>query len=235
MILANLSRAIREQNYYAVVLEFVIVLAGVVIGFQVSVWAQTRAERERETLLLNRLDADFSDLSDRAADGVAQCETGRENALALSALLADAPSQDRAELARAVTLSIGTPVPVGRSATYVELLASGEMALIRSEPLRSALVDFDEQVRRHELAYGGLSNLVTQNSSILLETASLAASPSAQRLGDAVQARLESAELAAASQLMALVNARSCFWLSGVQERAGEVLALTGATASPPP
>ena len=229
MILDNLSRALKTQNWLAAGVEFVIVLAGVVIGFQVNAWAESRAEREREALLLARLDADFSDLSDRAADGVAQCETGRENALALSALLADAPAQDPIELARAVAASIGTPVPVGRSATYVELLASGEMALIRSEPLRSALVDFDEQVRRHELAYGGLSNLVTQNAGIILETATLAASPSAERLGAAVTQRLESADLAAASQLMVLVNARSCFWLSGVQERAGAVLALTEA------
>ena len=35
MILARLSRAIRQQNWFAVVLEFVIVIviAGVVIGF----------------------------------------------------------------------------------------------------------------------------------------------------------------------------------------------------------
>ena len=32
MILTNLVKAIREQNYYAVVLEFLIVIAGVVIG-----------------------------------------------------------------------------------------------------------------------------------------------------------------------------------------------------------
>ncbi len=36
MILQNISKAIREQNYYAVVLEFVIVIAGVVIGFQIN-------------------------------------------------------------------------------------------------------------------------------------------------------------------------------------------------------
>ena len=36
MILQNLTKAIREQNYYAVVLEFLIVIAGVVIGFQIT-------------------------------------------------------------------------------------------------------------------------------------------------------------------------------------------------------
>jgi len=36
MILARLSSAIRAQNWFAVVLEFVIVIAGVVIGFQIT-------------------------------------------------------------------------------------------------------------------------------------------------------------------------------------------------------
>ena len=47
MILARLSRAVREQNWFAVVLEFVIVIAGVVIGFQVTAWNAERAERAR--------------------------------------------------------------------------------------------------------------------------------------------------------------------------------------------
>jgi len=36
MILARITKAIREQNWFAVVLEFVIVIAGVAIGFQVT-------------------------------------------------------------------------------------------------------------------------------------------------------------------------------------------------------
>ncbi|MEE2525933.1 hypothetical protein V0U79_06110 [Hyphobacterium sp. HN65] len=45
MILARLTRAIREQNWFAVVLEFVIVVAGVLLAFQISQLAERRAER----------------------------------------------------------------------------------------------------------------------------------------------------------------------------------------------
>jgi hypothetical protein len=45
VILQNISKAIREQNYYAVALEFFIVIAGVVIGFQVNAWNEARQER----------------------------------------------------------------------------------------------------------------------------------------------------------------------------------------------
>jgi hypothetical protein len=224
MILHNISKAMREQNYYAVALEFVIVIAGVVVGFQIQAWAEGRSETEREALLLARLDSDFADLSSRAAEAIEQCEMGERNAIRLSSLLAEAPSRDRTALLQALSGAIGTPVPVGRSATYVELLASGEMALIRSEPLRAAMVDFDEQVRRHELAYASLSQLVTGNAAALLETAVLVSSPAAARLEDDIVDALEGHDLAIASQLMVLVNARNCTWFRGVRERADAVL-----------
>lgn len=46
MILDNLTRALKKQNWIAVAIEFVIVIAGVVIGFQISQFAQDRSERE---------------------------------------------------------------------------------------------------------------------------------------------------------------------------------------------
>ena len=48
MILQNITKAIREQNWFAVVLEFVIVIAGVVIGFQITGWAGELDDRETE-------------------------------------------------------------------------------------------------------------------------------------------------------------------------------------------
>ncbi len=60
MILQSLSKAIREQNYYAVALEFIIVIAGVVIGFQIQDWNEGRSERAREAEYLLRLDAEMT-------------------------------------------------------------------------------------------------------------------------------------------------------------------------------
>ena len=59
MILQNLAKAIREQNYYAVVLEFLIVIAGVVIGFQITAWYSERDIHQQEQSYLNRIEADL--------------------------------------------------------------------------------------------------------------------------------------------------------------------------------
>ena len=47
MILARLSHAIRTQNWFAVVLEFVIVVAGVLLAFQISLLSERQAAQER--------------------------------------------------------------------------------------------------------------------------------------------------------------------------------------------
>ena len=59
MILARLSNAIREQNWFAVILEFVIVIAGVVVGFQITAAADRAAERERMDRALVRLQVEI--------------------------------------------------------------------------------------------------------------------------------------------------------------------------------
>ena len=155
MILQNISRAIREQNYYAVVLEFVIVIAGVVIGFQVNGWAEDRSDRSREALILCRLADDFAligqDVAGHLAD--ARASVAAADALVEAAGQGMTPADlDTGLLPVAYALRI---TPAG-SATYGQLVASGEMSLIRSEALRAALTDFGEHLKRHERAEAGI-------------------------------------------------------------------------------
>ena len=58
MILSRISKAIREQNWLAVGIEFVIVILGVVIGFQISAWKTEREAAARVDLALVRLQAE---------------------------------------------------------------------------------------------------------------------------------------------------------------------------------
>ncbi|MEE2525929.1 hypothetical protein V0U79_06090 [Hyphobacterium sp. HN65] len=63
MILARLSKAFREQNWFAVALEFVIVIAGVVIGFQITAWNTERSDRDRElSATIQSYYAEYADL-----------------------------------------------------------------------------------------------------------------------------------------------------------------------------
>ena len=48
MMLRRLTQHIREQNWFAVVLDFLIVVLGVFLGFQATLWQGALAERARE-------------------------------------------------------------------------------------------------------------------------------------------------------------------------------------------
>lgn len=61
MILQNISKAIREQNYYAVTLEFVIVVAGVLLAMQVGAWNERRSAVQQKDLIIEALVNDISD------------------------------------------------------------------------------------------------------------------------------------------------------------------------------
>ncbi len=163
MILRRLSKAIREQNWFAVVLEFVIVVSGILIAFQITNWSEARRDQAAEQAILIRLHEEFEEL--RATE-----EAYLERAAQQQRLMAiwidaleDPEPVDIARLRRIVldfydaedperssTLANG-PIhdvftdPIGGerqpavSVVFQQLIASGDLRLIRSERLPGAL------------------------------------------------------------------------------------------------
>jgi hypothetical protein len=62
MILRRISENVRSQNWFAVAIEFVIVVVGVFMGLQVQDWNEARKERVEEHSLLGRLQVETLEL-----------------------------------------------------------------------------------------------------------------------------------------------------------------------------
>lgn len=66
MILRRLSQALKEQNWAAIVIEFILLVSGVFLGIQVSNWNAARVDRMEYEAALGRLgseiDANLADL-----------------------------------------------------------------------------------------------------------------------------------------------------------------------------
>lgn len=63
MLLRRLIRHIRTQNWFAICLDFLIVVAGVFLGFQITVWNGLRQDAQRGERFLERIYEDLgSDL-----------------------------------------------------------------------------------------------------------------------------------------------------------------------------
>ena len=59
MILRRFSQALREQNWTAIVIEFVLLVVGVFLGIQVSNWNTERETMQKSAVFTERLKADL--------------------------------------------------------------------------------------------------------------------------------------------------------------------------------
>ena len=55
MILRRLSQSLKEQNWTAIVIEFVLLVLGVFLGIQVANWNEERRDHNREHAYLGRI------------------------------------------------------------------------------------------------------------------------------------------------------------------------------------
>ena len=146
MILARITTAIREQNWFAVCLEFVIVIAGVVIGFQVTGWADSRAEADRAELYFDRLVNDLEENEQRYTDARnfrADVRSLGEDALGFAAHPETITDPWRVVVAYFNASQAGGAEMV--SSTYSEMVATGDFRLIDDIELRGRLSAYYSQ------------------------------------------------------------------------------------------
>lgn len=150
MILANLAKAIREQNYYAVVLEFLIVIAGVVIGFQITAWNEQADNRDLEQLYLERILIDVRLSIEGTQSAENNLETWRN--LSKDALLELQSGNARTERVSGFALDASTRIvlPISQLPAFDELVSSGQLNLISDPVLRNGIADQVGRIRSTE-------------------------------------------------------------------------------------
>ena len=148
MILQNISKAIREQNYYAVALEFVIVIAGVVIGFQINAWAEGRAQAEREAALLDRLHDEVEDAVGELRAMVELYDTvNAQRADVIERLIArDFEGMDEDAMTSGIVSSGILPAFSAREGVYNEIVSAGMLSGLGDRAFREALGEYRSSV-----------------------------------------------------------------------------------------
>ena len=145
MILRRIAQHVREQNWTAVAIDFVIVVAGVVIGFQVTAWGTERAARADEQALLRGLRAEFADaLDDLGAQAEKHARIERDVTAILDAL-ARAEQDGASSAAVADTTLAWALVPTTTQFSQGVLdgmLATGRLQIIRDDEFREALAEW---------------------------------------------------------------------------------------------
>lgn len=145
MILSNISRAIREQNYYAVALEFVIVIAGVVIGFQISQNAQTRAEERQVKELLGLIAVEMASNLKMVEDYAVDTERHIRQLVALRTALAAYSEQtdtDQLDFVMTQVVSIADRTLVLDTTALDHLNDANMRGYIRGAQVESVIADW---------------------------------------------------------------------------------------------
>ncbi len=143
MLLRRVMKHVRDQNWLAVGIDFLIVIVGVFIGIQVANWNDARVETQRETIYLAALKEDFNQI---IAELEADARSYESMANAMTFLLGqsqkpspDTSVEDLNNAAEQLIKMEGTPIVAD---TYSNLTGSGDLSILKSQALKNELASF---------------------------------------------------------------------------------------------
>ena len=140
MILRRLSQSIKEQNWTAIAIEFVLLVAGVFLGIQVANWNVERETKQKAAVFTERLRADL-----RGEDWTYQFLIAYNREVlananrAVEALEGKAAISDEALLVSAYRATQYRNRNQ-RGSTFDELISTGNIGLIRDRTLRETAI-----------------------------------------------------------------------------------------------
>jgi|GEM_PF-3550863 len=142
MILSRIARALKDQNWLAVGIEFVIVVAGVLLAFQISQFAQTRSERVRALDTLARAETEIRGLIEARDRSYIEHHIQALNAAQPIIIAPIGTGSLSPEQCRAIANSGSIASMPDASPTTEAFVGSGALAAIDNEALRLAAMQF---------------------------------------------------------------------------------------------
>jgi len=148
MILRRLKAHIEKENWFAIGIDFCIVVIGVFMGIQVANWNSTRTDRADEGVFLERLQEDLI----RVEEASARVRTRRIsliddlNDAAAIVFNEDSEKQLTPDQCTAIGSSSYYYLNVLELPSLTELANSGRVEIIRDRELRTALVEYQQRV-----------------------------------------------------------------------------------------
>ncbi|TDR22346.1 hypothetical protein [Marinicella litoralis] len=157
MLLRRITKHVTEQNWFAVSLDFVIVVFGVFLGIQIGDWNEERLTRERTVVLTERLADDFGVDVWLAYSFATYHEVVINNAkLVLDDLSGRKSLPDNALLVAAFRATQFNRL--NESSTYTELVSSGGYDLLAKSELGRIATVFYESEQAEDIQNDGKSS-----------------------------------------------------------------------------
>jgi len=144
MIVKRVTAALRRQDWMAVAIEFLLVVAGVLLGFKINEWAAEGAARvDQRAATVRLLDESEQDVAYFRHGVGAHARTVRDLSYAL-ARLQDGTwrDADKTRMRSGLTASVYLDSPSPPSSVYDDIVATGMLGKIGDPGLRSAISNY---------------------------------------------------------------------------------------------
>ena len=162
MLLRNITKHFKDQNWFAVALDFFIVVAGILIAFQITNWNEARKNRLDEAQFLTALHDEITIIANTSS-GLVDYRIEILEALedALDVLF---QRGERSELSESECESVlatrSMNVIINEIGYFDDLSASGRVNIIQNNELRLALVRLQQTIKSSNNLMLHLSNTV---------------------------------------------------------------------------
>jgi len=134
---------VRGENWFAVVLDLLVVVVGLFIGLQIDTWWEGQKEARVESAYLMEIQEDFEANRSSLDEQIGVAEQTISDMITLHAQSSlPEPSLSFSELnARFISIN-NMPTFVLATRAYDNLTGSGDLKLLRSRPLKNALAEY---------------------------------------------------------------------------------------------
>jgi hypothetical protein len=146
MILRRVSEHVKAQNWFAVTLDFLIVVVGVFIGIEVANWNEARQDRQEERRYYGQLLVDLRTDLGTLAGAEKRADLHDEAAQLVLDRLGGAPTRaSPGRLAKSIHRAGFIFIPHASRGTYDELVSTGNLGLLRNPQLKSEIANYYEK------------------------------------------------------------------------------------------
>jgi hypothetical protein len=153
MILRRLTQHIKAQNWFAVALDFFIVVIGILIAFQITNWNENRAERVTEIQYLSAMKRDVESSIQVLNFSISDLQRQQNARQALYTFHQDPDTVlESDELDELVAYGLFSLARTDLNQTTFETLkSSGQMSVLKSAELVKALQDLSAKIDMSEV------------------------------------------------------------------------------------
>ena len=161
MLLRSLTKHVKDQNWFAVALDFFIVVAGILIAFQITNWNDGQRAKVSETALLLQLEEEFTEIKSQLEKQITvRAEWVQNIGVLISKLEGSTSDADELEIKTALDNATATGRRPAQSAAYLQLMANGGLTALSNDGLQQALVGYDVRLQRDAFIHPELMKLI---------------------------------------------------------------------------